>query len=68
MEWEWILVQVECTGCGICADVCPYDAILMTRAMAYPESRAGQCVGCLLCVEQCPFHAIKVAAPSLAGT
>jgi ferredoxin len=68
MDWEWKLIERECTGCGICADVCPYDAIHMPRALAYPEARPGRCVGCLLCVEQCPFHAIEVAALSpLAG-
>jgi len=60
MEWEWRLIQNECTGCGICADVCAYQAIRMTRQMAYPEPEPARCVGCMACVEQCPFDAIEV--------
>ncbi len=60
MDWAWNLVAKQCTGCGICADVCRYAAIRMTRDMAYPEGVVGQCVGCMVCVEQCPFAAIEV--------
>ncbi len=60
MEWEWKLIRRECTGCGICADVCRYDAIKMTRQTAYPEPGPCQCVGCMACVEQCPFDAVEV--------
>ncbi len=66
MEAQWKLIQQECTGCGICADMCPYGAIEMTRLMAYPESVPGKCVGCLVCVEQCPFGAIDVWVVSAA--
>jgi Pyruvate/2-oxoacid:ferredoxin oxidoreductase delta subunit len=60
MDWKWKLITQECTGCGICADVCPHDAINMTQEMAYPEPVPNQCVGCMICVEQCPFYAIEV--------
>ncbi len=60
MDWEWKLINRECTGCGICADVCAYGAIRMTREMAYPEAVISKCVGCLICVNQCPFDAIEV--------
>ncbi len=60
MEWEWKLIEQECTGCGICADVCKYEAIRMTRQMPYPEPVPPHCVGCMACVEQCPFSAIEV--------
>jgi len=53
-------VENECTGCGICADLCPSDAILMTREMALPEPVSGRCTGCMTCVEECPFEAIVV--------
>jgi ferredoxin len=56
----WRLIPCNCTGCGICADVCPYDAIAMGRNMAYPEPVPGKCVACLICVQQCPFDAIEV--------
>ncbi len=68
MVWEWTLIRKECTGCGICADVCPHHAIKMTPRMAYPESVPLKCVGCMICVEQCPFIAIEVAEVSSAAT
>ena len=60
MGWEWKLVQQECTGCGVCADVCPYSAIAMTPEMAYPEPVPGRCVACWICTAECPFGAIEV--------
>ena len=67
MAWEWNLIQQECTGCGICADVCPHGALEMTQEMAYPESVPDQCVGCMICTEQCPFDAIEVREASSAS-
>jgi adenylylsulfate reductase subunit B len=61
MGWEWRLLQHDCVGCGICHDVCEYQAIRMTREMAYPEPGPQECVGCLACVEQCPFDAVRVS-------
>lgn len=60
MPWQWLLLEAQCTGCGICGDVCPHNAIRMTRQMPYPEAIEGNCVGCMECVAQCPFDAIKV--------
>jgi MinD superfamily P-loop ATPase len=60
MGWQWKLIQEECTGCGICADVCPHDAICMAAAMAYPEPAPLACTGCMICIAECPFAAIDV--------
>lgn len=60
MQWNWRLIADQCTGCGICNDVCPHDALRMTRDMAMPEPGRSPCVGCMTCVEQCPFAAIEV--------
>jgi Pyruvate/2-oxoacid:ferredoxin oxidoreductase delta subunit len=60
MQWEWNLIHQECTGCGVCADSCPHDAIRMSWEMAYPEPVPLQCVGCMVCIEQCPFDAIDL--------
>ena len=68
MEWQWTLIREDCTGCGICADVCSFAAINMTREMAYPEPVSSKCTGCLDCVGQCPFDAIRVKeCSSVAG-
>jgi Pyruvate/2-oxoacid:ferredoxin oxidoreductase delta subunit len=60
MGWEWKLIQRECTGCGICADVCAQAAIEMTREAAYPRQVLLKCAGCMVCVEECPFCAIEL--------
>jgi ferredoxin/coenzyme F420-reducing hydrogenase delta subunit len=50
-----------CSGCGLCADDCPYEAIDMRqRSDAHPlflqEAHviAGNCVGCGICTGACP--------------
>ncbi len=58
--WKWQLILSNCTGCGICKDVCEFHAIKMSPKMAYPEPIQGNCIGCLMCINQCPFDAIKV--------
>jgi|Deesub1362B_J571_1020462.scaffolds.fasta_scaffold02237_8 heterodisulfide reductase subunit A len=60
MSWEWRLLLENCTGCGICYDVCDFGAIRMEREMAYPEPISGRCTGCLTCARECPFGAIEV--------
>ncbi len=60
VAWEWKLIFQNCTGCGICADVCHEEAIRMTRDMAYPEAVPGKCNGCMACFKQCPFDALEV--------
>ena len=62
MFWEWTLIQQQCTGCGVCADLCPDSAIVMPREAAYPTAAPAQCEGCMICVAECPFDAIEVHA------
>jgi MinD superfamily P-loop ATPase len=64
MHWEWILDETNCTGCGICVDLCAEHAIVLTRDMAFPEPVPSACVGCLVCVQECPFGAIEVRSLS----
>ena len=48
----------KCTGCGICADVCPADAIKVNgQAIVNAEA----CTGCAVCVMECPNEAIVLA-------
>jgi Pyruvate/2-oxoacid:ferredoxin oxidoreductase delta subunit len=58
----WTLQKENCTGCGICFDVCKENAIHMTEETAYPSPNAGKCTGCHECEQECPFNAIKVTA------
>ena len=67
MDYDWQLQIQDCTGCGICFDVCDFDAIEMTRDMAYPEAVSGACTGCLVCEDECPFGAIVVIEAGAVG-
>lgn len=60
MAWSWRLLENACTGCGICADVCPHDAIHMPHDLALPQAIERACTGCMICVKECPFRALVV--------
>ena len=47
----------ECTSCGICAEVCPGDAITMA---GIPEFQDEKCIQCFCCIELCPSGALRV--------
>jgi len=50
-----VIDSEKCTGCGICEDVCPANAIKVNgQALVQPEL----CTGCGLCVGECPNNAI----------
>jgi len=47
----------QCTGCGICVDACPQEAITVDDiAKVDPE----KCTDCGTCVEECPNEAISM--------
>jgi MinD superfamily P-loop ATPase len=56
-----------CQGCGICYDVCRFDAVVLAPGehKAYAVDPIA-CEGCATCVYQCPEAAIHMA-PQLAG-
>lgn len=67
-----IIDTQRCQGCGICAQVCRFDAVLTPTS---PGRRAGDesyridsiaCDGCAACVYQCPEEAIRMQ-PQAAG-
>ena len=49
----------KCTGCGICVDICPVEAISLDNGVAVVDE--GTCTACGLCVNECPNGAIAPA-------
>lgn len=48
-----------CLGLGTCKDVCPVNAIRITRDHRRWVNR-GRCTGCELCIEVCPRNLIEI--------
>jgi Fe-S-cluster-containing hydrogenase component 2 len=46
-----------CTGCGICLDVCPMEAIQMKNDKAFVSE---DCSECGVCVDECPNGALSL--------
>ena len=51
-----VISQDKCTQCGICADVCRFDAIPVIDDQYTVDSR--ECEGCGYCARVCPANAI----------
>lgn len=52
-----IVDKEECVSCGICAGLCPEEAItLEDTAVINPQ----RCTGCGICVDECPNEAISL--------
>ncbi len=49
---------VDCTGCGVCEEVCRFDAIGRAEDGATYFVRDMSCEGCGVCVSACPVGAI----------
>ena len=45
----------DCTACGLCADVCPVDAITVDDVA---KIDAEECTDCGTCIDECPVNAI----------
>jgi ferredoxin len=48
----------KCTLCGLCANICPYQALIIEKGQAVLDKN--KCLGCGLCYSICPHHAITL--------
>jgi heterodisulfide reductase subunit A len=52
------VIQDKCSGCRICNDLCPFNAILFHEDQMVSEINQALCQGCGTCVAACPAGAI----------
>jgi MinD superfamily P-loop ATPase len=53
-----VIEEAECTACGICTEVCRFDAIVPSDGVYRVDGLA--CEGCAACHYQCPAEAIQM--------
>lgn len=57
------LVEQDCTGCGLCAQSCPDDAIDMVDGLPVIDRTA--CMRCGKCADVCPEAAMRIETEGL---
>ena len=55
---EPVFLTSKCIGCGMCARVCPADAITGEKKQPH-HIDPDKCIKCGACIEKCKFDAIK---------
>ncbi|HDP26515.1 MAG TPA: 4Fe-4S dicluster domain-containing protein [Deltaproteobacteria bacterium] len=56
------VVEVDvCTGCGMCVDECPVEAIVISSETCAQVNR-DICIGCGVCTHVCPVDALYLSA------
>jgi len=49
--------ETRCAGCGLCAGLCPTEAIALVEGVAQVDPET--CTGCGACMDACPHEAIQ---------
>lgn len=52
-----IVDETLCTGCGICLEACPVDAIVLVDGTA---NIGDECTACGACIAECPNDALAM--------
>jgi len=53
--------EAQCSGCRICNNMCPFNAITFHEDRAVSEINPALCQGCGTCVSACPAGAIRAS-------
>lgn len=56
---NYIYLDNTCTGCGICANVCPVDNIQVDKEKKSITLK-NKCFGCFACIQNCPSKSIHI--------
>jgi len=56
------VIEEKCSGCRICNDLCPFNAIIFHEDVMVSEINQALCQGCGTCVAACPAGAISGTA------
>ena len=51
------IANEKCTGCAVCVDVCPVNAIKIENGKAVVSE---ECIDCGACISQCSVEAITL--------
>ena len=54
-----VVNRLKCTGCGLCEEICPAEALRVTYIAIVDRQR---CTGCGKCVETCPNGALSLSS------
>jgi heterodisulfide reductase subunit A len=60
LEIDPLIAMVDedaCTGCGICIEICPYEARTLNERKHIAEVNDALCAGCGGCIAACPSNA-----------
>ncbi|MBN1380776.1 MAG: 4Fe-4S binding protein [Deltaproteobacteria bacterium] len=61
-NYEAVIEEDTCTGCGICVDMCQMNAINIDTGMAQID--LNRCIGCGVCVYHCDQEAVTLQTRS----
>ena len=53
-----IIIEDDCSGCGICVDACP-EGVLELKGDVAVVVLEDDCTACGTCLEECPMGAIE---------
>ena len=51
----YMINKKKCTGCGKCAEACPFGLIVKTEG-----NPASKCIACGICANACPMDVLEV--------